>query len=134
MRMTLGDPTPQLTIEELLNLAAGWANRGGDSFSIDICDLRVRTCLDFARVKLAREEQDIRTKQVELTRESNSLSERILKSNEDASKQNEENARSMNNATEQLAKSTRSLNYATWALVAFTAVQAFIAVAAFFKR
>jgi hypothetical protein len=134
MPITLGDPSPQLTIEELLNLAAEWANRGGDSFSTDICHLRVRACLDIAKIKLAKTDQEISERQIELAQEANSLSDKLLKSNEQASKDSEKNAQLMNSATEQLASSTKSLNWATWALVIFTAVQAFIAIAAFFKK
>jgi len=130
--MTPSEPTPKLSVDALLELASEWASRAGDSLNTDMCHVKVMACLDIARVKLTTAEQEIRTKQIELAREGNSFSEKLLKSNEDASKQDEANAKLMNSATEQLAKSTRSLNRATWVLVAFTAVQALIALAALY--
>ncbi len=127
-------PTSELTIEQLVKLAADWAQRAGDSQDTDVCTVKVTACLDIARIKLATTEQEIRSRQIDLTREANSLTEKLLKSNEEASKQSEKNAELMNKATQQLAKSTNLLNLATWALVAFTAVQALIAIASFFKK
>jgi hypothetical protein len=134
MRMTPNEPTPKLSVDALLELASEWASKAGDGLSTDMCHVKVMACLDIARIKLTTAEQEIRTKQIELAREGNSLSERLLKSNEDASKQDEANAKLMNSATEQLANSTKSLKWATWALVAFTGVQALIAILALYKK
>jgi hypothetical protein len=83
--------------------------------------------LKVAEIKLQQE-------QINLVCYANQLSGKLLLSNEQASKQNDRNAELMNNATQELAKSTKSLNWATWVLVAFTAVQALIALAALFKK
>jgi len=83
-------------------------------------------------IKLAQRAHELTDEQIKVSSRANELSEALLLSNEQASKQSERSARLMYNATEQLAKSTRSLNRATWALVAFTAVQALIAIAALY--
>ncbi len=127
-------PTSQLTIEQLVKLAAEWAECAGSSKDTDICSVKVTACLEIAKIKLATAEQEIRSRQIDLAREANNLSEKLLKSNEEASRQGQESAKSMNRATEQLAMSTSSLNRATWVLVSVTAIQALIAVLTFLKR
>jgi hypothetical protein len=84
--------------------------------------------------KLTQRTQELTKEQISVSSRANELSEKLLLSNEQASKQGELNAELMYKATEQLAKSTRLLNWATWVLVAFTAVQALIAIASFFKK
>jgi hypothetical protein len=127
MRITPNEPTPQFSIEQLLDLAAEWTSKAGDSLGTDICDVKVRTCLEFARAKLAREEQEISMAQIQLTREANALTEKLLKSNDDAGIASANNAAALNSATEQLAKSTAGLNRATWILAVFTGIQVLIA-------
>ena len=83
--------------------------------------------------KLTMRTQELTEEQIKISIRANELTEKLLLSNEQASKQSERDAELMYKATEQLAKSTRSLNWATWALVIFTAVQAAIAIAAFFN-
>jgi hypothetical protein len=124
----------QMSIVQLIEQAAGLAKSAGNSESAQVNEVRARVCLDIAQIKLMQSDQALKVQQIDLAREVNALTEKLLKSNEDASKQNEENAKSMNRATEELAKSTGSLKWATWALVAFTAVQALIALAALFKK
>lgn len=129
MRITPNEPTPQFTIDQLLDLAAEWSSKAGDSLNTDMCDVKVRTCLEFARVKLAREEQEISTRQIQLKREANELNEKLLKSNEDAGMASANSAAALNSATGQLAKSTAGLNRATWILAVFTGIQVIIASA-----
>jgi hypothetical protein len=83
---------------------------------------------------LIKRTHELTEEQIEVSSRANELTEKLLLSNEEASKQGERNAELMYKATEQLAKSTRSLNWATWVLVIFTAVQAFIAIAAFLRK
>jgi hypothetical protein len=90
--------------------------------------------LDGCNYVLRLAEIKIKQEQIRLASNANELNEKLLLSNERASTNNDKNAILMNNATQQLAKSTNLLNLATWALVAFTAVQALIALAAFFKE
>jgi predicted RNA methylase len=84
--------------------------------------------------KLTQRTQELTEEQIKVSGRANELTEKLLLSNEQASKQSERNAELMYKATEQLAKSTHSLNCATWVLVAFTAVQALIAIASFIKK
>jgi hypothetical protein len=84
--------------------------------------------------QLTKRTQELTEEQIKVSNRANELTEKLLLSNEQASKQSERDAELMYKATEQLAKSTRSLNWATWVLVAFTAVQALIAIALFFKK
>jgi hypothetical protein len=123
----------ELSAEELLQKAA----------AIDTLDTfnQVSRYVGFANSKMGIENNNLikRThvlteEQIKVSSRANELTEKLLLSNEQASKQSECNAELMYKATEQLAKSTRSLNWATWVLVAFTAVQAFIAIASFFKK
>lgn len=153
MRMTPDEPTPQLSTDQLLGLAAEWANKAGNSLSVDMCDVKARTCLDIAEIKLRQDQIKLvsranelnerlldgndasrvtAAKQLSVSEKANSLAEDLLQSNKQANDQSEKNAKLMNEATEQLAKSTSSLKWATWALVAFTAVQALIAFAALY--
>jgi hypothetical protein len=82
--------------------------------------------------QLTRRTQELTAEHIRASTRANELTEKLLLSNEQASKQSERDAELMYKATEQLATSTRSLNRATWVLVAFTAVQALIALAAFY--
>ena len=107
----------KMTIDQLL-MNADTQGYGSDT---------AMQCLKVAEIKIQQE-------QIGLASCANELSRRLLLSNEQASKDNETNAKLMNSATEELAKSTKSLNWATWVLVIFTAVQAFIAIAAFLKK
>jgi hypothetical protein len=153
MRLTPDEPKPRLTIDQLLSLAAEWAGRAGDSLSADMCDVKVRACLDIAEIKLRQEQiklvnranelneklldgnnasRVIAGKQLAANEKANALAEELLASNRQASEQSEKNAKLMNDATDQLAISTKSLKWATWALVAFTAVQALIASVALY--
>lgn len=153
MRMTPDEPTPQLSTDQLLGLAAEWTNKAGNSLSVDMCDVKARTCLDIAEIKLRQDQIKLvsranelnerlldgndasrvtAAKQLSVSEKANSLAEDLLQSNKQANDQSEKNAKLMNEATEQLAKSTSSLKWATWALVAFTAVQALIAFAALY--
>jgi hypothetical protein len=153
MRLAPNEPTPQLSVDQLLDLAAEWANRAGNSLSTDMCDVKVRTCVEIAGAKLRQEQirlvnranelneklldsnnasRVIAAKQLTASEKANNLAEELLSSNKQASEQSEKNAKLMNDATGQLAKSTSSLKWATWVLVAFTAVQALIAFAALY--
>jgi hypothetical protein len=82
--------------------------------------------------QLTKRTQDLTESQIRISARANELTEKLLFSNEQAGKQSEHDAELMYKATEQLATSTRSLNRATWVLVAFTAVQALIAIAALY--
>jgi hypothetical protein len=84
--------------------------------------------------QLTKRTQELTEEQIKVSIRTNELTEKLLLSNEQASKDSKTNAELMYKATEQLAKSTRSLNWATWVLVTFTAVQALIAIASFFKK
>jgi hypothetical protein len=122
----------KLPIEELLS-HAGNSNYQRDSIRSEYIEL-AKAKIQFENIALTKRSQEIAEKQLNVSNEANTLTKKLLISNEQASKHSEENAKSMNSATDQLAKSTRSLNYATWALVVFTAVQAFIAIAVFLKK
>jgi hypothetical protein len=83
-------------------------------------------------IQLTKRTQELTEEQIKVSSRANELTEKLLLSNEQASKQSERDAELTYKATEQLATSTRSLNRATWVLVAFTAVQALIALAALY--
>jgi hypothetical protein len=130
MRLTPDEPTPQLSIDQLLALAAEWAGKAGSSLSTDMCDVRVRTCVEIAGAKLRQEQIKLASRANELngkildsnnasrviaeeqltaSEKANVLAGELLLSNKQASEQGEKNAKLMNNATDQLARSTSSL-------------------------
>jgi len=122
----------KLSVEELLS-HAGNSNYQRDLIRTEYIEL-AKAKMQFENLSLTKRNQEIFEKQLDVNNKANLLTEKLLSSNEQAAKQNGENAALMNQATQQLAKSTRSLNWATWALVAFTAVQAAIALLSYFKK
>jgi len=121
-----------LTIERLMEEAAGLASKAGDSASNDTCNVKARVCLDIAQIKLVQAGQALKVQQIDLTREANGLSEKLLKSNENASIQSEQNAKALNEATVELARSTTGLKRATWILAIFTGIQVILAIVNFY--
>ncbi len=118
-----------MTPDELLTLSDSSAPNSDEAIQVlHIAEIKVQQ----NQLLLAEKSRELAERQLQASKRANFLTEHLLESNEKARQQDEENAVSMNGATEQLASSTRSLNRATWVLVAFTAVQALIALAALY--
>ena len=128
------EPTHRLSIEQLLERATTLAGKAGNSMSADISHVQIRACLDIAQIRITQADQTLRVRQIELTHRANELSEVLIANNRLANEQSGKNAESMNKATQELANSTNWLKWATGALVLFTAVQAFIAFVALYKK
>jgi hypothetical protein len=129
----MSEDESKYTIESLIS-RAGSSNYTRDSEITQRYFGLAEAKMHLEAIRLTERNQEISERQLLVSSEANELTKKLLLSNELAGRQSEENAKLMNSATQQLAKSTRLLNLATWALVAFTAVQALIGIAAFFKR
>ena len=131
----------KMSVDELLDRCAMELKVAGNSGSADVHIGRASACVNIAltkiqqkQVELEQQKQQQVKEQIEIALAANKLTKELLESNQLASEQSARSAQTMNTETQQLANSTALLNRATWALVAFTAVQAFIAIAALFKK